>query len=70
MPRTTRRRQAARPHFHVRTTSPKGTYRLITLLAIAATEGFDLHTAATDKWAVVTGRDATAHRAPNHTDAA
>ena len=43
---------------------------LITLLAIAATEGFDLQHAAADKWAVVTGRDATTHRMPHETDAA
>ncbi|HZD14897.1 MAG TPA: MazG-like family protein [Pseudonocardiaceae bacterium] len=30
---------------------------LITLLALAATEGFDLHTAAAQKWAVVAARD-------------
>ena len=43
---------------------------LITLLALAATEGFDLHHAAADKWVVVTGRDATAHRMPHEADAA
>jgi NTP pyrophosphatase (non-canonical NTP hydrolase) len=32
---------------------------LITVLALAATEGFDLNTAAARKWAVVTGRDFT-----------
>jgi NTP pyrophosphatase (non-canonical NTP hydrolase) len=43
---------------------------LITLLAIAGTERFDLHQAAATKWAVVTGRDTTAHRMPNEADAA
>jgi NTP pyrophosphatase (non-canonical NTP hydrolase) len=37
----------------------------ITLLAVAATEGFDLHAATARKWADVTSRDASAHRMPN-----
>ena len=40
---------------------------LITLLAIAGTEGFDLTETAARKWAVITGRDATAARLPHTT---
>lgn len=37
----------------------------LTLLAIAATEGFDLAAATARKWAKITGRDANASRPPN-----
>ena len=42
---------------------------LLTCLAIAATEGFDLHTAAARKWAQILRRDPAGHRpAPTDTD--
>ena len=40
---------------------------LLTLYALASGEGFDLHTAAAEKWAQILHRDPNAHRPP-HTD--